>query len=624
MGLFNPKLQETSGSSVTQEGAVQTPNIVGEVANVVQQSASIFAEVGKAKEEGASNSFLGSFTQQLGRIAERAEQQADYSNEDAERDGKRLYTKAITNSRGAGLVKDITKIWKGVSETTGAFEAEKSEQEQIRDQSLSLATAKGYVNSSMTDAQINKALGDFTTATLAETKNKQLATEYSTKNAKSASESAKIKEERQEASDKNTRAIFDAKGPQIRGNIINVFNDKTLSPQDKVIGMDKIIQDFEIELRTGGSESQAMINTQIQVYKDIKENYSLQITDNSNAKFYKSQNDALIEKGKALLLQENEDLSTLVYLNELTNNAIGTSLINNKVVARILGGQIEVTEKNTKPVAVIGTFGGDKYVKALNETATNLVTNPNPLGNMDKMTEEAAGLYNNLLLSTQFGANNPKEWVPLVESIASIGFADLVKKGLINSEALIQAKNILKVNFEEILAPRVQDKINEVFTTHSGTFYDNKIIEKGIREAVDIEISNDGKIGFVSKKGIEGSTKAEQLVFNKAQYQRLLRDLNTGIGKVINRQIRSDAHLNNSTDYRPFAEQALPTYLGVRQQEVIEPEKSAVEEVEPTTVESLTEQAQAAGVDLSTYEDADYSNGTDTFTVKGGKIVGVK
>ena len=80
MGLFNPKLQETSGSSITQQQAVQTPNIIGAVADAVQQTSSIFSEVGKAKEVAANNSLVGSFTQSLGLIAKRVEQDPNYSS----------------------------------------------------------------------------------------------------------------------------------------------------------------------------------------------------------------------------------------------------------------------------------------------------------------------------------------------------------------------------------------------------------------------------------------------------------------------------------------------------------------------------------------------------------------
>jgi len=575
MGLFNPKLQETSGSSITQQQAVQTPNVIGAVADVVQQTSSIFSDVKKAKDTATNNSLVGSFTQSLALIAKRVEQDPSYSSLQGTKDSRALYNNTISQANGPQNIQDITKSYKSIKEVTGAFDAGKSPHQLIREQTLGLATAAGFVNTSMSPAQIDAGIMEYSEAQLAKTKNQNLTLKYSTAKAKSKSEADAIELAAQEESDTNTRAIFKNEGPAIRGNVEKIFLDENLSPEDKILGMDKVVQDFELELRKGGSQSQDIITAQLPLYKQIAASYKLQITDSANATFHENKRKTIVAQTQVSLLQNNKDLTQVVAISNLTGNTVSLGRFVEPITARVLGVQLDVVDKGGKPIPVLSASGGAKYVKDLSVIGDKLMTQKGGLENTEEARSETAALYNNLLLSTEYGADNLKDWVPLSQAVASDGFGDLVKRGLISGEALIEAKNMLKVNFNELLIPRVLDKINDVFTTHSGTFYDNKIIEKGIREAVDIEIGKDGMVGFVPKVGIEGSTKAEQIVFNKPQYQRLLRELNNGIGKVINRSIRADAHLNGSTDYKAVAEQTLPTYLGERQEVPTTPKESS-------------------------------------------------
>ena len=627
MGLFNPKLQETSGSSVTQQQAVQTPNVIGAVADVVQDTSSIFSEVSKAKEEGASTGLVTSFTQSLGLIAKRVEQDPNYSSLQGTKDSRALYNSTISQATGAQNITEITKSYKAVNDVTGAFEVEKTPQQLIQEQSLGLATAAGYVNANMTPDQINAGMMAWSTAKLAKTKNQNLAVKYSTASAKSTADALEIKQAAQEESDNNTRTIFNDEGPIVRSNMNSIFMDEKILPEDKVLGIDKIVQDFELELRNGGSQSQDMISIQLPLYKEIAATLKLQITDSANTSYYENKANTLKAKMKLSLLQDNKEFSKLVAISNLMGNSVTLGRFVEPAVGRLLGIELSNKDENNRQINILSAEGGAKYVKELSIIGDKLVTQKEGLENTEEARGEAAALYNSLLLSTQYGANNLKDWVPLSQAVASSGFGDLVKRGLISSEALLEAKNMLKVNFNELLIPRVLDKINTVFTTHSGTFYDNDIIKKGIRQAVDIEIGKDGMVGFVPKAGIEGDTEAKQLVFNKPQYQRLLRELNNGIGKVINRSIKADAHLNGSTDYKAVAEQTLPTYLGERQEVPSETRETPVvtETVTPTAIEAVTSTFEKANIDLSSYEDGiyDHPNGM-VMTIKDGVVVGAE
>jgi hypothetical protein len=200
----------------------------------------------------------------------------------------------------------------------------------------------------------------------------------------------------------------------------------------------------------------------------------------------------------------------------------------------------------------------------------------------------------------------------------------MVEAGIIDEDMAFNAGQVLARQYTDVLLPLVKEKIKTSFTTHTGTFYDSEIINKGIEEAVNVEITSRGVV-FTPKTDIQG-VGPDKFIFNEPQYVKLLKDLNATVGKQINKVVRMNAHLSGSTDYKAIAEQSMGRMLSIQPQETVATPSAPVvtETIAPTTVESLTEQAQAAGVDLSAYEDGDYSDGTKTFTVKGGKIVGVK
>ena len=116
--LFNPKLQETSGSSVTQQTAVSQPNIVGGIADAVSQVSSIFTKVNKAEEEGASAGFMSSYTQELTRIAARVQQDPSFTANNGSSEAQRAYTKALTHPLAKGNAKAMGDVYNQINGIT--------------------------------------------------------------------------------------------------------------------------------------------------------------------------------------------------------------------------------------------------------------------------------------------------------------------------------------------------------------------------------------------------------------------------------------------------------------------------------------------------------------------------
>ena len=164
MGLFNPKLQETSGSSVTQQSAVQKADVIGGLANVVQQASSIFAEVGAAKQEAGQASALGGFNQELSLIAESVNQGL-MTPAAAATAGRSKYAKFVANN--PQLAGDASKAYKGVSDVTGAFDEKESEQERLTKLVNTKLANEGYLDGTETSTELQQKREAFSTAEMA-------------------------------------------------------------------------------------------------------------------------------------------------------------------------------------------------------------------------------------------------------------------------------------------------------------------------------------------------------------------------------------------------------------------------------------------------------------------------
>jgi len=146
MGLFNPKLQETSGSSVTQQSAVQKADVVGGLVNVVQQASSIFAEVGAAKQQAGQASALGRFNQELSLIAESVNQGL-MTPAAAVTAGRSKYATFVSNN--PQLAGGASKAYKGVSDVTGAFDEKESEQQRLTKLVNTKLANEGYLDGTL-------------------------------------------------------------------------------------------------------------------------------------------------------------------------------------------------------------------------------------------------------------------------------------------------------------------------------------------------------------------------------------------------------------------------------------------------------------------------------------------
>ena len=625
MGLFNPKLQETSGSSVTQQSAVQKADVIGGLANVVQQTSSIFAEVGAAKQQAGQASALGGFNQELSLIAESVNQGL-MTPAAAATAGRTKYAKFVSNN--PQLAGEASKAYKGVSDVTGAFDEKESEQQRLTKLVNTKLANEGYLDGTETSTELQQKREAFSTAEMAKAALLSLKAQRAESKAVTKDEKELLDAELKLKSDTATKDYVSGRGEAHNTRINSIYNDiknGALSPSDGVIQLKQVSSAFRLEVDGSGTESKELANELLKPYEEIVSTYVELADGKLDATYGENKIKALQAKEKALLLTDPENLRVVSALSLLGNPAASINQVNT-AMTNMIAMSVKASTGDGKTPVITGTPAGDGYLKLI-KGSTKIINADDPQGTNQAAISELGMLANQHLKSIDVhsaSAEGSSEYNSSVEYIASPEFATMVEAGIIDEDMAFNAGQVLARQYTDVLLPLVKEKIKTSFTTHTGTFYDSEIINKGIEEAVNIEVTSRGVV-FTPKTDIQG-VGPDKFIFNEPQYVKLLKDLNATVGKQINKVVRMNAHLSGSTDYKAIAEQSMGRMLSIQPQEAVATPSAPVvtETVTPTTVESLTEQAQAAGVDLSVYEDGDYSDGTKTFTVKGGKIVGVK
>lgn len=626
MGLFNPKLQETSGSSVTQQSAVQKADVVGGLVNVVQQASSIFAEVGAAKQQAVQASALGGFNQELSLIAESVNQGL-ITPAAAATAGRSKYAKFVSNN--PQLAGEASKAYKGVSDVTGAFDEKESEQQRLTKLVNTKLANEGYLDGTETPTELQQKREDFSTAEMAKAALLSLKAKRAESKAVTKDDKELLDEELKVKSDNATKDYVSGRGAAHNTRINSIYNDiknGALSPSDGVIQLKQVSAAFRLEVDGSGTESKELANELLKPYEETIATYVELADGKLDATYGENKVKSILAKEKIVLLSDPKNTRVVATSNLLGNPAISVAKVN-KVVADMYAMSIKSSNGEGKVPIIAGTPDGDGYLKLI-KSATKVIGADDPQGTNKAAITELGALANQHLKSIDVhsaSAEGSSEYNSSVEYIASPEFATMVEAGIIDEDMAFNAGQVLARQYTDVLLPLVKEKIKTSFTTHTGTFYDSDIINKGIEEAVNVEITSRGVV-FTPKTDIQG-VGPDKFIFNEPQYVKLLKDLNATVGKQINKVVRMNAHLSGSTDYKAIAEQSMGRMLSIQPQEELVATPSApivTETIAPITVEFLTEQAQTAGVDLSAYEDGDYSDGAKTFTVKGGKIVGVK
>ena len=559
MGLFNPKLQETGGSSVTAKAAPQKPNIAGEVAKVIDTSASIFAKVGAAKQEGANNSVLAEFNQELVRLSEGVNQGA-ISSTAAATASRTKYAQFV--SQHPQLAGEFSKAYKGVNDTTDAFEVEKSEAEVIREKGVGLATAQGFVTADMSDAEVNKGLEDFAGWKMAQNKLSSLKANQEYNNAKTSEERKVATENRRVTSDKATQEYVDSRGGALNNSMVSTYSKVTsgeLEPADGLIGLQGLISNFRLEVTNSGTESKELANSLLQGYEGMAQTYQDMIKSPADVPYYEGKVKTQIAQQKTMILADPESVKAIAISN-LTGNTVAGLIPMNRAVSRMFGQSLtKGTAGEGKTPMVIGVPEGDDFIDVIKKSTKVLTAKGTPEDQQPAITEVGVHVSQVLKSIDVFATSveRPEEYNKVVDFIASPEYAKVVNAGLIEPEAATNAKEVLLRDYTSVLLPLVQEKIKTTFATrgyrHKAGAVDKK--EFVVEDIVDIDVGVNG-VTFRAKEGLLIDKT------RKSDYVGLIRDLNSSVGKQMNKVIRMDAHLSGSTDYKSVATDSLAGLFG--------------------------------------------------------------
>ena len=558
MGLFNPKVQDIGDSSVTVKAAPQKPNIAGEVANVIGTSASIFAKVGAAKQGGVNNSVVAEFNQELVRIAEGVNQGG--SRTAAATASRTKYTQFV--SQYPQLAGEFSKAYKGVNDTTDAFEVEKSEAEVIREKGVGLATAQGFVTADMSDAEVNKGLEDFAGWKMAQNKLSSLKANQEYNNAKTNEERKAATESRKVTSDKATQEYVDSRGGGLSTSMVSTYSKVTsgeLEPSDGLLELQGLISNFRLEVTNSGTESKELANSLLQGYEGMAQTYQDMIKSPADVPYYEGKVKAQQAKVKTLLLADPE-LSAIVGLSNLVGNTISTLPVLETITSRVLGQALNKGTNGTgKTPIIVGEKGGDGYIDVIKKSTKVLTAKGTPEDMQPAITE--VGIHVSQLLKSidvyATAVERPEEYNKVVDFIASPDMAQVVNAGLIEPEAATNAKEVLLRDYTSVLLPLVQEKIKTTFVTRGYRHRAGAVNKKEfvVEDIVDIDVGVNG-VTFRAKEGLLIDKT------RKSNYVGLIRDLNSSVGKQMNKVIRMDAHLSGSTDYKSVATASLAGLFG--------------------------------------------------------------
>ena len=563
--LFNPKLQETSGSSVTQQTAVSQPNIVGGIADAVSQVSSIFTKVNKAEEEGASAGFMSSYTQELTRIAARVQQDPSFTANNGSSEAQRAYTKALTHPLAKGNAKAMGDVYNQINGITGSFKTFETLEQQIYKKVVDRAAANGELNGSETPEQVKQVVMELT-------KREQLQNDL--KEAKLEEELYKSKSDRINAGRKTE---LETKTKNLTVEYLKVATKPTLKRVEFIYG----------EVKAGRllpSDGSRLIEVEKAKLQD--EAYSIGSEDfthtDSLLKSTMAQADNLVE-----LMNEKIDLDT--FENRNNKNLATTTAVMLSDIAMLEFAAVNKLLGNSVGALQFVTKKSMEAVKSLSSRAED--PNPTPLGNPfalegmpdfyqvqknaslvaskkipDEDTEElkveVATVNNNLnkaIVDNSRDIKTPEDVSSYVFHVSSPEYSEFVKRGEQNPEQASEAQDMLKRFYGDDLMAAVSKNLNTTFETIVGAIPFLEDRAESVKDLVDIEYNGNG-IVFKAKSGvaIENSQMRD--------YTKMVRTLNDTVGVKLNTYNKAKSNLLGITEYgesakTTFEAEVLP-YIG--------------------------------------------------------------
>ena len=563
MGLFNPKLQETSGSSVTQQSAVQKPNIAGGIANVIGETASIFSGINKAKEEGATSGFLDKFTQDLTRISMREQQDDNFSSNNANSEVERLYTQALMNPRGRGQVKELSKIRNSINEVTGSFEEFETPEQTLDKKLFDQASTAMFIKAGDSPEQIAAGKMKYAEYKLLGADLDLMLKEENVLKAKNDRISKSKLEDLRARKVGKTKTYLNTSSESIV-NAIETIYTKVLNGLDASEGarlVNKIYATHEANALSYGAEDTAYTQALLKPVRDQVTTLVGLMSGDLDAKQAENKNKKSVQDQTAQIYLNSPEAIKFAALNKIVGNNIGAQNKLAEMAVNMIKSYSVPDEDKTGDSEPLTNPIRNKSLPSVLEalkTSSTAANKPVPDEDTVELKEELKVANNNLLKSiadNESSIKSPNDLSGLVSYFASPAYKQSVKDGAQNPETAIAAETVMQNYYAKPLMDAVKKNLDTTFSTFVGSipFLEDRV--SSIKDIVDVEFT---PVGIVYKAKPDIAIEDKQ----KPAYNKMIKTLNDTVANKFNTFNAASANLRGELDASKLAEETYNLAIG--------------------------------------------------------------
>jgi len=592
--LFNPKLQDTSGSSVTQQTAVSQPNIVGGIADAVSQVSSIFTKVNKAEEEGASAGFMRSYTQELTRIAARVQQDPSFTANNGSSEAQRAYTKALTHPLAKGNAKAMGDVYNQINGITGSFKAFETPEQQIYNKLYNSALEDNIFSPTDTQEQINKKLKKYGNqeALLREIEVNTKDSEYL--QSRLDANSKRLAKEAKEKTYALTVDYVDTQSGFLKSQMQNIVSDygagKYPLASAALEQIDLLKANFLSKVTKIGSRESESVDRLMKPIIDLTESYKKSIIGEESAEALGNAIKIYESRAKLVLMQDPEIANFVAQEDIYGSLAVAIAPLNR--TAALLGVKLSVKSKEgDAPLPSLIRNENQTEIFEYSNNVNKAAYNPRGGENSTELKEQDAVINNNILknLSDNEGSiDGPTDVGGFVNHFSGAEFQKFVASGQMTPEYAASAIDVLKLSYGDDLMTAVKQNLDTTFKTLVGSVPFSGDIAESIKDLVEIEYNENGVV-FKAKTGVS----IDEVQISK--YNRMIKKLNDTVGVKFNTYSKATSNLIGEKDYKNsaqtiFESQVLP-FLGKSY-------KTPEEEVGNFSVERFLDNLSGGNIDV--------------------------
>lgn len=550
------RLSGPQGSPVTPIQPAQEPSAIAAgldfLSNIVPSRGEMQAAQ-QAEQEFEQNTFVGEFVSKQMKVADAVAQGSISSAEGRSRMRANLASSLAENP---ALYDDLVDAQKSVTTTSGVGKvaAEGTEKEQQAIKFRNAAYDDGWIKPGMSPQEEAVATEKYRSFQFEQSnidaEENRLALEEAQARASMRPTRERmaqldlIQKERTETSRRNVTKLADSYNYKFRNDLKEIrtrFESGELDEKEAlqlVEGQWSTIQSVvnSVGMDAGSAYLGNVIKPMENVYKFTKEVVSGKI-DKEN---YINKVNQAVAQQKLMLLNSDPQMAQIVATSQLLPNTDLTTftLVNSKVV-EILGKNGQEGGKVANPSS------GSAEEQQDNKNYFNLLKNG--ISNSEDTPEAKQEIRNNLVnvlrgVDAYSGTvDSASEYNELVDFLSSPEFGQYISQaGGVPSEVAGQAKNILQEQYEQEVLPLIVEEYDKANVLTGVSFSRPGGAPTGEESPATSLISPVFTGGGVSFKVVNSE---DSLVKRKA------RELNKKVAPVLNRLIRTSAHLAGNTNY---------------------------------------------------------------------------